>query len=111
MPALIPPEQRLRCIYAIVNSVTSMMYIGQAHDHRDRWAGHRTALKHGKHSNKALQRDWALYGAGAFEFRILEVVHRAEDLDDREWHHIDTATCPLYNTRHTRPRRIPPCLR
>jgi group I intron endonuclease len=61
-------------IYAIVNKVTDRKYIGQTSRFLYRWTKHKLLLRRGEHPNPRLQGDWDLYGPGAFEFQILELV-------------------------------------
>ncbi|OYV74785.1 MAG: hypothetical protein B7Z66_15325 [Chromatiales bacterium 21-64-14] len=57
-------------IYLITNTVTGVVYVGQAINIRKRWDVHRSTLSSGTHRNCYLQRAWAKYGAGAFSFSI-----------------------------------------
>lgn len=72
-------------IYRITNLVTGMSYIGMTGmNFGDRWDAHRALLRHGKHSNAALQADWDFYGEGNFEFCVVECVDSDENLDALE---------------------------
>ena len=70
-------------IYKLTDQITGQSYVGQSVDARERFRTHiKTALTHGKASNKlyqAMQKD-GLYN---FTFEILEEVPRS-DLNDRE---------------------------
>jgi hypothetical protein len=96
-------------IYAIINIVTGKMYIGGAVDTKRRWYIHRWDLQRGAHHSPHLQRAWEKHGAGAFSFRILEVVKDAAILTIREQYwidHYDTANYEIgYNISHTATRR------
>lgn len=59
-------------VYAIVNTVTGMTYIGSSRDVESRWKGRQKALNQGRSSNKALQADWLASDGAGFELRILE---------------------------------------
>lgn len=59
-------------VYAIRNKVNGKVYIGSAASgFSNRWRGHRSDLKLGKHHSILLQRAWAKYGADCFEFIVL----------------------------------------
>lgn len=60
-------------VYAIINKNNGKKYIGSAHNFRNRFKSHRSALFLGKHSNKKLINSWKKHGADAFEFKILVV--------------------------------------
>jgi group I intron endonuclease len=61
-------------IYAIVNVMNGMRYVGQASDIERRWAEHRSALRNGTHVNQHLQAAFMKYGEGAFEFCVVDEV-------------------------------------
>ncbi len=89
-------------IYAIANTVNGWMYIGQtAFKFSERWSNHIVLLNKGTHPRFQLQADWNIYGASAFDFRILEF--RRLGLDPQmdylavEKKHIRAALVPLYN--------------
>jgi hypothetical protein len=61
-------------VYVIVNKITLRAYIGQTRNFSGRCRAHFSALRVGRHSNAALQADWAKYGEAAFLFcPLLEV--------------------------------------
>lgn len=60
-------------IYAIVNKETGHAYIGESVDMLGRWRSHYQELERGRHSNKALLKDWHKYGEEAFEFKVIEL--------------------------------------
>ncbi len=61
-------------VYAIVNDVTSEVYIGSTSiTFRSRYHDHWTKLRLGIHKNERLQRAWHKYGEQSFSFAILEV--------------------------------------
>ncbi len=96
-------------VYAIINAVTGKMYIGSAVDTKQRWYIHRWQLGRGKHLSPYLQNAWEKYGAGVFNFRILEIIKDAAILTIREQYWLDhyhTSDDKLgYNISHiaTRP--------
>lgn len=83
-------------IYYIKNTVNGKLYIGSSVDIQSRWHHHRSALRHGKHTNPKLTNGWNKYGESAFEFGVLEEVSQTQDLIPREDHYILTLD-PFYN--------------
>lgn len=61
-------------VYAIVNKVTGMVYIGSSINIQQRFSGHASALRRNVHGNPRLQNSYNYHGAGAFEFRIVELL-------------------------------------
>src|SRR5258708_4443042 len=61
-------------VYQIKCVETGEKYIGSSWDIGKRWSQHRFQLRRGRHSSDALQCAWNKYGAGAFEFSVLEEV-------------------------------------
>jgi hypothetical protein len=78
-------------IYAIENVYDFRAYIGAAKwtGFDSRWCTHRVSLRHGKHYNKALQRDWNLLGSGWFKFVPLEILSMLVAFVPREQYWID----------------------
>ncbi len=68
---------RVRGIYVIRNAANGKVYVGSAKIVSERWAYHRRALRGGYHHSYKLQRAWAKYGAGAFDFALVETVAEA----------------------------------
>lgn len=58
-------------IYAVTNTVSGRVYVGQARNIRKRWEVHRSTLGNGKHRNGFLQRAWNKRGAQAFRFEVI----------------------------------------
>lgn len=85
-------------IYAIVNSVTTDMYVGSAVNVNRRWAVHLSNLRKGSHHCEHLQNAYRKYGADAFDWEIVEFVGRREDLISREQSWINFFR-PTYNKR------------
>lgn len=89
-------------VYAIECKVNGHMIVGSAKDIYKRWSDYRSKLNKGTYSNRLLQGDWGLYGAEAFEFKILEVVSCMGDLYEREKYWMEqmgkNCIC-LYNMR------------
>lgn len=83
-------------IYEIVCTPTGRRYVGSAAvSFARRWDNHKSELRRGVHKNRYMQRSWAKYGAGAFEFRVVERCS-PEKVIVREQHYIDT-TAPEFN--------------
>ncbi len=89
-------------IYEIVNLVDgkASTYIGSSVNIEQRWQGHCSTLRGGRHDNIHLQRAWNKYGEDAFVFSVLEevgedmlLVMEQEYLDD----YFDRGHC--YNLR------------
>lgn len=74
-------------IYKITNQVNGKIYIGQSKNVYERRAEHFTALRHKKHPNKAMQRDWNKDNRG-FRFDVIEFCPLAA-LNDREKYWIE----------------------
>lgn len=78
-------------IYKIVNKATGEVYIGQSSNLTDRWKGHRSLLRNGRHKSHKLQAEWDRLGASAFKFEVIESLPGLEpfheQLQAREKHH------------------------
>lgn len=61
----------MAAVYAIICSVNGKCYVGSTTDVETGRELRLSALRHGKHGNKHLQRDWNEYGEGAFTFKVL----------------------------------------
>jgi hypothetical protein len=61
-------------VYAIVNSVTDVAYIGCSVNMARRRKNHRTHLRMNRHHNIHLQRAWNKYGEAAFDYFVLQRV-------------------------------------
>lgn len=96
-----------RGIYAIVNTITNVWYIGMTtKSFRSRWLHHVEDLKQGTHHNKGLQRDFNMYGPRAFVFRIIEQIDDIHLIPVRERHYIEAYSSHylLFNVKDN-PRR------
>lgn len=82
-------------IYAIVNITNGHKYIGQSKDIGERWNGHRSTLRTGKHGNLHLQHAWNFYTPESFKFVVLERCQLV-DLNEREQYWINKVK-PEYN--------------
>lgn len=60
-------------VYQIRCIPTGKVYVGSAINVQARWYGHQRALRSSRHHNAHLQAAWDKYGAGAFEFTVLEL--------------------------------------
>lgn len=85
-------------IYAIVNNVNRDMYVGSSVGVTRRWSAHRNLLVKKCHYNVRLQRAYDKYGAGAFDWEIVQFVNDKSKLIAREQFWIDFFT-PAYNGR------------
>ena len=59
-------------VYKIENTKTGQVYIGQTTMYKQRWLEHKSDLRHNKHDNPKLQKDYNKYGLDAFEFKIIK---------------------------------------
>ncbi len=89
-------------IYAIINILNGIMYVGSSFEIEDRWYGnhgHFTHLRKGDHDNKHFQRAFNKYGEKAFVPEILELTSRNKKKKlRREQYYIDLAGMEnLYN--------------
>jgi len=75
-------------IYEIRCTANGKRYIGSALDVKSRWRTHRSQLNGQRHGNRHLQHAWNKYGAGAFEWAVLEEVPR-RDLIAAEQRYVD----------------------
>ena len=64
--------EKVTGVYSITCKPSSAVYIGSSGDIHQRIVSHMHQLRSGSHSNVALLRDFELYGASAFECRIVE---------------------------------------
>lgn len=77
-------------VYAVVCTATGNAYVGSSIDAKKRLDDHRSALRNQKHPNRALLREWNLYGELTFEFRFIERVADVKSLREREQFWIDS---------------------
>ena len=78
-------------VYAIINVLTEIMYVGSSVEIENRWygsQGHFTLLLKGDHDNSYLQAAFNKYGEEAFTFEILELTSEDNQFK-REQHYID----------------------
>ncbi len=66
-------------IFRITNTANGKVYLGSSLNLHGPLNKHRFMLKMGSHINRALQADFARFGAEAFTFEIVEVVKRTDD--------------------------------
>jgi group I intron endonuclease len=76
-------------IYKITCIANGKIYVGSTKNLRERWCGHRKALRRGNHHSIHLQNAWNKYGEPAFEFEIIELVMPWSRID-REQYWLDT---------------------
>lgn len=77
-------KNRICGIYTITNRVNGKSYVGSSIDCARRIRNHRGDLVRNKHPSRHLQNAWNVYGAEAFEFRVVELVEDVNFLLARE---------------------------
>ncbi len=87
----------MRCIYAILNTITCNQYIGSTKNSYVRKRSHFNLLRKNKHHSFVLQRAFDKHGEDKFKFIILEEVNENTDLIEREQWWLDNANC-IYNS-------------
>ena len=78
------PENLIRGVYMIKNSISDECYIGSSRDIVRRIRAHLSELRQGIHHSHQLQVTWDKYGAAPLRFRVVEIVENIEDLTKRE---------------------------
>ena len=68
-------------VYLIVHCNSQRVYVGSTSNLSKRLSAHRLNLLRGTHPNRHLQAAWDLYGADAFEWKVLAYI----DADKRIW--------------------------
>ena len=94
-------------VYAIINTVTGMAYVGSSRNIEARWKVWQSVLRRpqSKHSNKMLYEDWVASGESVFELRTLEETTAEFDaLVEAEQRWISAFEGRRYNV-HAKPRR------
>lgn len=72
-------------IYKIINNINGKVYVGQTINIVKRKNAHYNQLKNKKHHNKALQKDFLLYGENNFSFCYKEYeISNRKELNDLE---------------------------
>jgi hypothetical protein len=66
-------------VYAIINTVNNMAYIGSSVNIERRWCCHRSDLKLGIGPSKSIVAAWRAAGPDGFRWTILELVDGDED--------------------------------
>lgn len=59
-------------VYKITCLKNNKVYVGGSTHMKQRWWGHKSALKHNRHTNPILQGDWNEFGEGSFVFEVIE---------------------------------------
>jgi group I intron endonuclease len=98
-------------IYLIRQVSTNKVYIGSTtRNFYDRVCAHRSVLRRNIHSSIYFQRAWNKYGQDDFQFEIVEVCSKPEDVISREIHHIKTTVgngIEIFNiTKEVSPNRL-----
>lgn len=78
---------KISAVYCIYNKLNGFEYIGSTSNLYNRMLKHRALLRHNKHANPNLQKDWNKYGEDAFDYRIVELC-TPEQLKVREDYYI-----------------------
>lgn len=88
-------------VYLVTCLANGRQYVGSSCNIKRRWNEHKTLLKNGHHYNKHWQNAWSKYGAGQFQWSILEIVPpQSKPLTEREQYWIDVLK-PELNTAIT----------
>lgn len=82
-------------IYKITNVITGDYYIGCSNHIKHRFSQHKKDLRHGRHCNSRLLRDWNMYGEENFLFEITLLCEACE-LRHNEQESLDNLH-PAYN--------------
>ena len=75
-------------IYLITNIINHKVYVGQTgnkYGFIGRWRNHIKQLKRNKHHSCYLQRSWNKHGEDNFEFSILEIVDKSDNISNKEF--------------------------
>lgn len=87
-------------VYAIVNTVDGMAYVGSSVDIEIRWVNHRSTLRRGEGPSRAMVEAWQEHDGQGFEFLVLEeVLADDEALEEAERRWFDHYAGRLYNSR------------
>lgn len=95
----------MRCIYAIVNTITGNQYIGSTKNSYVRKRSHFNLLKRGAHHSFILQRAFDKHGEDKFKFIVVEEVDANTNLIEREQWWLDNANCSYNLTKQALPGR------
>ena len=90
----------MRCIYAILNTITCNQYVGSTKNSYIRKRNHFNLLRKEKHHSIVLQRAFDKHGEDKFKFIVLEEVDDNTNLIEREQWWLDNANCS-YNISKT----------
>ena len=100
-------------VYAICNLATGEAYIGESTSVPARWEQHCSALRRGRHHNRAMQATWSRDGELSFGLFLLECVEfpscittaRQRNRHERHWQaRARAAGVALYNDQVGRRR-------
>ena len=70
-------------VLQIKNNINGKIFIGKSTDLPGKINSHRVQLNFKCHQNKEMQKDWDLYGEGAFSFEILEEINTEKVLPEQ----------------------------
>src|SRR5271166_3149498 len=82
-------QEKIICIYEIVNIKNNKRYIGSAIDFRRRKRNHLNLLRKQKHHSIKLQNSFNKYGENSFQFNVIEKLFEKERLIGREQYYLD----------------------
>ena len=90
-------------IYKITCIENGRIYIGQSKCVRNRWTGHKSALrKENGRTNALLQEDWDKFGESKFKFEVIKFLPKDKDLllkeEAREIKNLFMLDIPTYNS-------------
>lgn len=76
-------------VYKIINIRNNKIYIGSAKNISKRFSDHLSRLRHNKHNNKLLQKEFNEYGESKFLFEVVEKCVE-KDIFVKEQYYLDT---------------------
>lgn len=82
-------REKIIGVYEIQNKTNGKIYIGSSVDVWHRWYRHKNNLNQNKHANIYLQRSWNKHGEEMFEFNLLEVTEKEDEVIEREQYWMD----------------------
>lgn len=93
-------QNRKMGVYIIKNLINGKSYIGSSQNIKNRWAQHKSSLRHNKSTNIILQQAWNKYGEENFTFELVEDIKNIDIIFEKEQNWIDKYK-PEYNISPT----------